>query len=298
MPLVLTNDRPRQFTFVPDESGTGLATHEAAADPHTGYSTDVDLANHVGGSDPHTVYQLESQKDAANGYVGLDGSALIPRGRNYGAVAGAVGVIQLAGDLSGTSAAPTVPGLAAIATKENTGVAAGLVSTHEGLADPHPGYLTPTEADAAYKPLQGPVCTALQTTVQSIANAAFVALLFQSEEEDSHGMHDNVTNPSRLTVPTGWAGVWACSASAMFATNGTGGRLITLRKNGAGLVGVCSGAQAGTTVQSGCTSPTRLLRLAVGDYIEAMVFQSSGAALNTVPSTEQAPNLNMWWVRP
>lgn len=300
MPLVLVTERPRTFTFVADgsDAALALANHEAAGNPHTVYATDTDLTNHAGGSDPHTVYQLESEKNQLNGYAGLDGGGQMPAGTLRLATAGSRGAIQLAGDLGGTGAAPTVPGLSGIAGKENSGVAAGLVTAHEALSDPHPGYLTPAEGNAAYGARDVPVCTAIQTTVQSIGNAAFVALLFQSEDEDSHAMHDNSTNPSRLTVPVGWDGVWGVSGSVMFATNGTGGRLATLRKNGTGLLGVCTGAAAGATVQAGATTGTRLLRLVAGDYIECMGFQSSGGALNTVPNTEQAPNLSMWWVRP
>jgi hypothetical protein len=41
----------------------------------------------------------------------------------------------------------------ALDAKENTGVAAGLVSTHEGLSDPHSQYITTAEGDAAYAPI-------------------------------------------------------------------------------------------------------------------------------------------------
>jgi len=40
--------------------------------------------------------------------------------------------------------------VSALAGKEATGVAAGLVGVHAAAADPHPGYLTQAEADALY----------------------------------------------------------------------------------------------------------------------------------------------------
>lgn len=69
-----------------------------------------------------------SGKDVANGYCGLDSSALIPRARYYLATTTLDGTIRLAGDLAGTGTSPTVPGLAA---KENTsakGAASGYAS--------------------------------------------------------------------------------------------------------------------------------------------------------------------------
>lgn len=50
-----------------------------------------------------------------------------------------------------TVAQSQVTGLAtALSGKESTGTAAAAVAAHEAAADPHPGYLTPAEANAAY----------------------------------------------------------------------------------------------------------------------------------------------------
>lgn len=50
--------------------------------------------------------------------------------------------------------------------KEDTGVAATLIAAHEAAGDPHPGYLTPAEGDAAYQPLDSDLTAiaALSTT--------------------------------------------------------------------------------------------------------------------------------------
>lgn len=49
---------------------------------------------------------------AANGVCPLDSNGYVSPGSQYGAGTGNYGIIQLAGDLGGTAAAPTVPGLA------------------------------------------------------------------------------------------------------------------------------------------------------------------------------------------
>jgi hypothetical protein len=57
---------------------TELAAHEGAADPHTAYALDSDLSTHAAAADPHTGYQKESEKGAANGYPSLGAGGLVP----------------------------------------------------------------------------------------------------------------------------------------------------------------------------------------------------------------------------
>lgn len=52
--------------------------------------------------------QAKSEKDAANGYLGVDGSGNVPVAKLYGATTTTFGIVKLAGDLAGTSALPTV----------------------------------------------------------------------------------------------------------------------------------------------------------------------------------------------
>lgn len=97
------------------EVTAAVAAHEAAADPHTGYQRESEkgnangyasldgsgtvpdaqipatiardsevttaISNHEAAADPHTGYQRESEKDAANGYAGLDANARVPLSR-------------------------------------------------------------------------------------------------------------------------------------------------------------------------------------------------------------------------
>jgi hypothetical protein len=85
----------------------------------------VQLAGDLGGTAaaptvPGLAGKLDAtQKGAANGLASLDGTgkvpaAQLPAGQTVSdATASAKGIVQLAGDLGGTAAAPTVPGLAA-----------------------------------------------------------------------------------------------------------------------------------------------------------------------------------------
>lgn len=68
-----------QYTTAAEASSaasSAVSTHTAASDPHGDRAyADAAVATHAAASDPHTGYQRESEKDAANGYAGLDANA-------------------------------------------------------------------------------------------------------------------------------------------------------------------------------------------------------------------------------
>jgi hypothetical protein len=112
---------------------------------------------------------------------------------------------------------------------------------------------------------------------QSIANSTDVQITFETETFDTNGLHSTSTNPSRFTAVK--AGYYQVSVTVDWAVNATGIREVSIRKNGSTVSGNVT--QAVTTA----TRPTRqthsdIVSLAVGDYIEANVVQTSGGALN------------------
>jgi len=183
-----------------DAAGTAasaVSTHEGAGNPHPTYETSAEaqakVDAHAGAADPHTGYLLESAHDAAahTGFAELatqaelDAHAAGPHGGggaidwgevgdlsaiDFGDGAGA-GTLDEAARADHQHAAPANPvtahegasdphpgyltaaeGDAAYApTHSHPYEASGAVATHAGLADPHPGYLTPAEGDAAYE---------------------------------------------------------------------------------------------------------------------------------------------------
>ena len=117
------------------------------------------------------------------------------------------------------------------------------------------------------------------TATQSLANNTAVAINFDTEQFDVGGYHDNVTNNSRLTVPSGKAGYYQINASINFASNSTGLRYAILNKNGTGIgyvtrTSAISGSQMWTSVSGTAYG-------AVGDYFTVDGFQSSGGSLNS-----------------
>lgn len=129
-----------------------------------------------------------------------------------------------------------------------------------------------------------PVFKAYQSAAQSIANNSITALGMDTEVVDSYSGHDTVTNNSRYTaVVAGW---YLVIGSVAFAANGTGNRLVEIRVNGAGAatnlaqtVILTPGAANGSALTA-----VSIIQLAVGDYVEAYGYQTSGGALNTSPA--------------
>lgn len=127
-----------------------------------------------------------------------------------------------------------------------------------------------------------PVCFAYRSTTQSIGTGAFASLSLDSELIDTDTMHDTVTNPSRVTATT--AGTYVIVAGVSFAFNATGQRAIRVSKNGlsGGLVEDARQAITTGSANTSCTTSV-IASLAVGDYLEAFVYQDSGGALNADP---------------
>lgn len=120
------------------------------------------------------------------------------------------------------------------------------------------------------------------TVAQSIPSGADTLLSWNSEVFDTNALHDNTTNPSRLTVPPGMGGRWLVIANVLFAANATGRRSLTIRKNGSNAVGNIE-----EPVSEGALAPTGVLTQTVldalpGDYFDVTANQYSGAALDVL----------------
>lgn len=130
-------------------------------------------------------------------------------------------------------------------------------------------------------------CRVFHNANQSIANASNVALAFNSERYDTDGMHDPATNNSRITIPI--AGKYVISALVTFASNGTGLRYVFIRKNGTTTIG---GAMGLPVTEAGVDFdlPVSVIDSFVkGDYVEVVVQQRSGAALNVETHPQYSP---------
>lgn len=127
-----------------------------------------------------------------------------------------------------------------------------------------------------------PRASAYHSTTQSIPDATWTALTFDSEDFDTAQLHHPAVNTDRATIPT--AGIYLVTARATFAGNTTGSRGIGITKNGTTTTELQK-VRATTGVNPGAfgfhnEQVTALLELRAGDYVAAIVFQDSGGALN------------------
>jgi hypothetical protein len=121
---------------------------------------------------------------------------------------------------------------------------------------------------------------------QSIPNTTDTALTFDTEDYDTDGYHSTSANTSRMTIPTGKAGKYLVHGHTTYAVgNTTGDRILVIRKNGSDVPGSGVSVVPHTGSVLLRLDTTAIVDLAVGDYVEAFAFQSSGGNLNAGATT-------------
>ena len=119
-----------------------------------------------------------------------------------------------------------------------------------------------------------------RSSTQSISTATQTAVQWNAEEWDTATLHDNSTNPSRLTAAT--AGLHRVTARVVFAAAASGIRQASLWANGVGtgtLLDTANDYSPGT----GGTSRlllTATVDLAAAEYVEAACYQNTGGNVN------------------
>lgn len=95
-----------------------------------------------------------------------------------------------------------------------------------------------------------------------------------ADDFDTDNLHDTVTNNNRITcvVP----GTYLVNATVQFGVNATGSRQAYLRKNGTTIFAIDNTPAASVLFSAAC-NPTGIVQLAVGDYVEVLAQQDSGA---------------------
>jgi hypothetical protein len=123
-------------------------------------------------------------------------------------------------------------------------------------------------------------CSLTMSADQSIGASSWTALTWDTEVTDVGGLHSTVLNTSRITIPTGGAGVWAITASVDWAAGSTTTeRSIAVRKGGSNYMAVqrqfaASGAAIGSTVIAFDVAASD------GDFYEIMAYQAEAGAVN------------------
>lgn len=116
---------------------------------------------------------------------------------------------------------------------------------------------------------------------QTISNATFTVLSFNTERWDVGENHDTSTNNSRITVRR--AGKYIVSASVLFDTNGTGERIIYILRDGTANIAQMRFGSGNGATYAGLTISSEI-NMTAGQYFTLTVYQSSGGNLNILAS--------------
>lgn len=142
-----------------------------------------------------------------------------------------------------------------------------------------------------------PSVRAYRTTNQSINSATQTAVVFDAERYDdvpSGYTQNQHTTTSRLTCRV--AGKYIITTSLSWAANTTGTRVAQLQINGTTNIASDSRPAAATGGAGTDQTLTTLYELAVNDFVELIVSQDSGGALNVLTSGNFSPELAWQWV--
>lgn len=121
-----------------------------------------------------------------------------------------------------------------------------------------------------------PVGCRVGTSSYVLPNNAATAIPLDTEAYDPYGMHDTVTNTTRITIPA--AGLYAIGGALNFNNFGAGTRYAEVRKNGTTAL-----TAAAATDSTGTIDPwlnfSDIHNFAAGDYIEVVATQVSGGGM-------------------
>lgn len=120
------------------------------------------------------------------------------------------------------------------------------------------------------------------SAVQALTTGVETYVVFDLEEYDTSGFHDNVTNNTRFTIPAGVSKV-KLMCNVAFIQNATGVRMVKIFKNNAAIPNLTpiDLRNAVTTAYDTANSVnTPVLSVSEGDYFEVKVLQTSGGNLD------------------
>jgi hypothetical protein len=128
-----------------------------------------------------------------------------------------------------------------------------------------------------------------KTAQQSLSSGTFTLVSWDVENFDTDAFHDNSTNNSRITIPSGKGGKYLLSGGLRFTSgSAAGNRAATLYKNGTDINYIFF--QPPTTTTNDNLQPfSFVVSLAAADYLQLYAYQNSGTTLNL-------DNLSYWQV--
>ena len=123
-------------------------------------------------------------------------------------------------------------------------------------------------------------CVIKSASDLTVSNNTTTIVDWTTEVIDTDGFHDNSTNPSRITIPTGKGGKYLITFFGPWAANATGARAIALLKNGGANTPSTNWEGFGSSANATTMTWTCIAEYVAGDYIQARVYQTSGGNLS------------------
>lgn len=123
-------------------------------------------------------------------------------------------------------------------------------------------------------------CLVKKTASQSIPASTGTQVTFDTEEFDTDALHDNTTNNTRITIPSGMGGKWLIGYAVEWAQPAAAARRLSeIRKNG-----TLYYARFEVTVTGDLAAAQMSFFNAVaGDYFELAIFHTNATAINVGP---------------
>jgi hypothetical protein len=123
-----------------------------------------------------------------------------------------------------------------------------------------------------------------KSATQAIANATNTVLSWDTENFDTNTFHDNTTNNSRITIPSGKDGYYLFNIACSWSGASGDFRLLRLYKNGAEIT---FNYVAPATYGPG-QALTYIASAVATDYFQVYVYQDSGASRNVAGGTAES----------
>lgn len=180
---------------------------------------------------------------------------------------------------------PVVDNNVAYQLKDSSGTARnfGKVNTSDMLEIGDSGLSGQIDFKQVWKSSVQPACKLRKSVAQSIPNATWTSITWDTEDFDQGGLHSTASNTERITIPTGGDGTYLVIGQIRIAVNATGFRSVRILKNGVASNSFFCYSSIEANVVDADVTIIKFIgfgKLVAGDYIEIQVYQNSGGALN------------------